>query len=66
MANVLWLQPFTTKFTYHISKVLDSDIDYYDNFLIVGDLNYEITESSMHKFCNNYNLHSLCHKYTCF
>ena len=54
------------KFTYDIGKVLDSFIGNYDNFLIVGDLNSEITESSMHEFCNNDNLHSLYHKSTCY
>ena len=54
------------KFTYDIGKVLDSFIGNYDNFLIVGDLNSEITESSMHEFCNSYNLHSLCHKSACY
>ena len=47
-------------------NVLDSFIGNYDNFLIVGDLNSEITESSMHEFCNSYNLHNLCHKSTCY
>ena len=53
-------------FTYDIGKVLDSFIGNYDNFLIVGDLNSEINESSIHEFCNSYNLHSLCHKSTCY
>ena len=35
--------------------VLHSFTGNYDNFLIVGDLNSEITESSMHGFCNSYN-----------
>ena len=52
--------------THHIVKVLDFFIVNYDNFLIVGDLNSEITEISMHEFCNSYNLHSLCHKTTCY
>ena len=56
-----------SKFTYDIGKVLHSCIGNYDNFLIVGDLNSEITEhSSTHEFCNSYNLHSLCHKSTCY
>ena len=54
------------KFTHDIGKVLDSFIGNYDNFLIVGDLNSEIGESSMYDFCNIYNLHSLCHKSTCY
>ena len=39
------------KFTRDIGKVLDSFIGNYDNFLIVGDLNSEIAESSIHDFC---------------
>ena len=54
------------KFTYDIGKVLGSFVGNYDNFLIIGDLNPEITENSMHEFCNSYNLHSLCHKSTCY
>ena len=57
---------FINKFTHDIGKVLDSFIDNYDNFLIAGDWNSEITESSMHEFCSSYNLHSLCHKSTCY
>ena len=29
-------------------------------------MNSEIGESSMYDFCNSYNLHSLCHKSTCY
>ena len=54
------------KFTYDIGKVLDSFIGNYDSFLNDGDLNSEITESSMHEFYNSCNLHSLCHKSTCY
>ena len=54
------------KFTHGIGKVLDSFIGNYDNFLSVGDLNSKSTESSMYEFCNSYNLHSLCHKSTCY
>ena len=31
---------------------------------LFGDLNSEITECTMHEFCNSYNWHSLCHKST--
>ena len=41
-------------------------MDSYDNFLIIGDLDFEITENSIHEFCNSYNLHSQCHKSTCY
>ena len=52
------------KFTYDVGKVLNSFIGNYDHFLIVGDLNSEIIESSLHEFYNGYNLHSLCQKST--
>ena len=55
---------FINKFTHDNGKALDSFIGNYDNFLIGGDLNSEIAESSMHEFCNSYNLHSLCYKST--
>ena len=52
------------KFTYDVGKVLNSFIGNYDHFLIVGDLDSEINESSLHEFYNGYNLHSLCQKST--
>ena len=54
------------KFTHDISKVLDFFIGNYVNFLIVRDLNSEITESSIHDFCNSYNMHILCYKSICY
>ena len=44
------------KFTYYIGKVLNCFIGNYGSFLIVGDLNSEIIESSMHEFFKDYNL----------
>ena len=52
------------KFTQDVGKVLNSFIGHYDHFLIVGDLNSENIESSLHEFYNGYNLHSLCQKST--
>ena len=53
-------------FTYDIGKALDCYTSNYDDFLIAGDFNPEITESSINELCNSYNLHSLCYKSTCF
>ena len=44
--------------------MLNSFIGNYDHFLIVGNLNSENIESSLHEFYNGYNLHSLCQKST--
>ena len=54
------------KFTYDIGKALDSSMGNYDNFLIIGVMNSEVTQSSLHELCNSYNLHSLCNKSTCY
>ena len=51
-------KPLINKFTFDIGKVLDFHTGNYDNFLIIGDLNPEITERLLHAFCNSYNLQS--------
>ena len=38
----------------------------YDNFLIKGDFNSEMTESAMENICGRYNLHNLIKDPTCF
>ena len=38
----------------------------YDNFLIVGEFNSEVTESAMENFCGTYHLHNLTKDPTCF
>ena len=52
--------------TLDIGKLLDPFIGNCNNFLIAGDTNSEITGSSMNEFCNSYDLHSQCHKSTCY
>ena len=51
-------KPLINKFTFDIGKVLDFHTGNYDNFLIIGDLNPEITERLLYAFCNSYNLQS--------
>ena len=38
----------------------------YDNFIVLGDLNTEISNSFMEQFCESYNLKSLIKEATCF
>ena len=38
----------------------------YDNILIIGDLNTEMSEPSLNEFCQTYNLESIVNKATCF
>ena len=50
----------------NISKGLDELNSKYDNILIIGDLNSEISEPSFDEFCQMYNLVSIVNKPTCF
>ena len=49
-----------------LGKILDTQMKIYDNFLIVGDFNSEMTESAMKNFCGTYHLHNLIKDPTCF
>ena len=49
-----------------LGKVLDIYLHKYDLILLIGDFNSEISEKSMHDFCNVYNLESLSNTSTCF
>ena len=48
-----------------LGKILDMQMKIYDNFLIVGDFNSEMTESAMENFCGTYHLHNLIKDQTC-
>ena len=50
----------------NISKGLDELNSKYDNILIIGDLNSEMSEPSLDEFCQTYNLVSIVNKPTCF
>ena len=49
-----------------LGKALDIYLHKYDHILLIGDLNSEISERSMHDFCNVYNLESLSNTRNCF
>ena len=49
-----------------LGKALDIYLHKYDHILLNGDFNSEISERSMHDFCNVYNLESLSNTPTCF
>ena len=49
-----------------LGKALDIYLHKYDHILLVGDFNSEISEMSIHDFCNVYNLESLSSTPTCF
>ena len=49
-----------------LEKVLDIYLHKYDHNLLIGDFNLEISERSIHGFCNVYNLESLSNTPSCF
>jgi hypothetical protein len=50
----------------NLGNVLDRYLSAYDNLLILGDLNSEVSESAMNEFCKTYNLGNLVKGPTCF
>ena len=50
----------------NISKGLDELNSKYDNILIIGDLNSEMSEPSLDEFCQTFNLESIVNKPKCF
>ena len=56
----------TKQYLSNISKGLDEVNSKYNNILIIGDLNSEMSEPSLDKFCQTYNLESTINKSTCF
>ena len=48
------------------SKGLDELSSEYDNILIIGGLNSEMSESSLNEFCQTYNLEIIVNKRACF
>ena len=54
------------KFVKELGTILDHYMPKYDNFLLLGDFNSEITENTMKEFIDIYNLSSLIKEHTCF
>ena len=50
----------------NISKGLDELNSKYDNILIIGNLNSEMSKPSLDEFCQTYNLETIVNKPTCF
>ena len=48
-----------------ISRQCDYLSETYENFLLLGDVNSEVSEDSMQEFCDVYNLKSLVKVPTC-
>ena len=49
-----------------IGAVLDHHMTKYENFLLLGDFNSELSENAMKEFCDTYNLTNLIKEPTCF
>ena len=55
-----------SNFLSKLGSIIDRNILKYENFLLLGDFNSEITEPSMIEFCETYNLRNLIEGPTCF
>ena len=53
-------------FLSHVTKGLDKYICDYDNILLLGDFNAEMSDENMEDFCDVYNLHNLIDEPTCY
>ena len=60
--NKLYIEDFLKD----VGNCLDIYLNSYENLIIMGDLNSEITERAMHEFCDIFNLKSLISEPTCF
>ena len=49
-----------------LSCCLDQNIQKYENIILMGDYNAEITNASMQEFCESYFLENMVKKPTCF
>ena len=49
-----------------VGKSMDSYMPRYDNFLVIADLNCEISETVMSEFCETHNLQNLVKDPICF
>ena len=53
-------------FLTQVSHALDFYMTKYDNFLLLGDFNSEMSETSMIDFCDTHNLNNLIKEHTCY
>ena len=52
--------------TVNLSKSFDFYSSKYENFIVIGDFNAEMTNSYMEEFCASYNLKNFIKQPTCF
>ena len=50
----------------HLSNCVDNCLPKYDNFIILGDFNSEMTETELSNFCEVYNMKNLVKEPTCY
>ena len=53
-------------FLSHISKVIDANLNNYENLILLGDFNAIDTDLSLTDFCELYNLKNLITEPTCY
>ena len=57
---------YITNFLDQLGPCLDHYMSKYDNFILLGDFNSEMSELAMKQFCDTYNLRNLIKEPTCF
>ena len=57
---------YTSYFLSHVSKGLDKVLADYENFLLIGDFNSQISETHLKNFCDLYDLENLIKGPTCY
>ena len=69
MAPIMFMQSkykFNKRSFHCIGRGIDFYSSKYDNFIVLGDLNAEISNLFLEQFCALYNLKSLIKEATCF
>ena len=66
MVSLCGLCPAISHFLCNASKELDKPMINYDNVLILGDFNSEMSENAMKEFCEIYDLQNLINEPTCY
>ena len=54
------------EYLFELSTQLDTLLSYYENFIIMGNFNSELTETNMAEFCDTYDLTNLIREPTCY
>ena len=66
MGGIIYNKSNIDTFLGNLGKILDRHLSKFEHFLLVGDFNSEIHESSLSIFCDTYNLKNITNEPTCY